>query len=500
MTKDPSKPQVWGGRLAESPAEANLRFCAGRDVNALPMADQDLVFWDIWTNLAHAKMLSENGVLDQSEYAAIYEALKQIDPQNFPLDPDKEDVHINIEHYLTYQCGLAAGKKIHSGRSRNDQVSTDMRLFLRDRLLHFTGHLAQLVGAILARAEELGDAVMPGFTHYQPGMPTTAAHWLTAWSQGLLRDLEALMDDFKGLNRCPLGAAASFGTSWPIDRARTAELLAFDGVEENTLDAISSRGEQEARVAASVAVAMNRLSQISQDLILWSSPFYGFAKISDRYVTGSSIMPQKRNPDFAEIIRAKAAQTTGSLTSLLGIAKGAMSGYNRDTQQTKYLIMDLFREVMDAPLILSGVMESLAFDREAMRAACDKDFLNAADVADWLAQRFYLSFRDCYEVLSLGVKYSQETSSQLTYSGLQRAVEECGLDDKVELKPDDVDRLNDAVLLLAEKNHIGAPSPQSVGEMINAQKKRLAEQAERLESLKARLAVREVEALVALRP
>ncbi|MDT8447068.1 MAG: argininosuccinate lyase [bacterium] len=500
MSQDQGKPQVWGGRLAESPAQANVRFCAGRDVSALPMADQDLVFWDIWTNLAHAKMLSEVGVLNNEEYRQIYNALKSLDPDQFVLDPGKEDVHINLEHYLTYQCGIEAGKKIHSGRSRNDQVATDMRLYLRDRLLHFTGHLSELALAVIERAEGLKEAVMPGFTHYQPGMPTTAAHWLTAWSQALLRDLNALMDNFKGMNRCPLGSAASFGTSWPIDRERTAELLAFDGVEENSLDAISSRGEQEARVAASIAVAMNHLSQISQDLILWSTPFYGFAKVADRFVTGSSIMPQKRNPDFAEIIRAKAAQTTGSLTSLLGIAKGAMSGYNRDSQQTKYLIMDLFREVMDAPLILAGVVESLTFDEAAMRAACNKDFLNAADVADFLAQRFSLSFRDCYEVLSLAVKYSSEESGQLTLGGLQRAVTERGLADQVVLDASEVARLNDAVQLLKEKTHTGAPSPEAVAQLIQRQREQLGQLQEQLGQLKMKLAVREVEALVALRP
>ncbi|OGH00103.1 MAG: argininosuccinate lyase [Candidatus Lambdaproteobacteria bacterium RIFOXYD1_FULL_56_27] len=473
MTEKTKKSQVWGGRLTESPLAANVRFCAGRDVAALPMADQELLFFDLWTNLAHAKMLSEVGVLSAQEYREIYQALSAIDLESFVLDPAREDVHINLEHYLVQQKGLEGAKKIHSGRSRNDQVSTDMRLYLRSKTLEVASSLGLLVEAILTKAAKLTDAVMPGFTHYQPAMPTTAAHWLTAWSQGLLRDLEALLEDLARMNKSPLGAAASFGTSWPINRERTAELLAFDGVEENSLEAISSRGEMETRVAATLAVMVNRLSQVSQDLILWTTPFYRFAKIADRYVTGSSIMPQKRNPDFAEIIRAKAALTTGSLTSLLGIAKGAMSGYNRDSQQTKSLILDLFREIEDAPVILAGVIESLEFDLAALQQAAKRDFLNAADVADWLAQQFGLSFRDCYELLSLAVKYSALTSHQLTLEGLLQAARETGLADKVVLDQAKVDWLNDPASMLDLKRHTGAPSKDSVQRMLLGQRERL---------------------------
>jgi len=494
------KSQVWGGRFVESPLEANVRFCAGRDVAALPMADQLLVFYDLWTNLAHSKMLSEVGVLTAQEYQEIYEVFTQIDAGEFILDPTKEDVHMNLEQYLIQNKGVLAGKKIHSGRSRNDQVSTDMRLYLRTEVLHTLQSVSLLIQSILNKAQSHTHSVMPGFTHYQPGMPSTVAHWLTSWSQGLLRDVQALLDNLSQLNQSPLGSAASFGTSWPINRERTAELLAFDQVQENSLDSISSRGEHEARVTASIALLMNRLSQVSQDLILWTTPFYQFAKIADRYVTGSSIMPQKRNPDFAEIIRAKAAQVSGTLTSLLGIQKGSMSGYNRDSQQTKYLIMDLFREVEDAPVILSGVLDTLEFNEEQLGKAAIQDFLNAADVADWLAQTFELSFRDCYEILSLAVKYSALSSDRLTLEGLQQAVSEAGFDGKIQLTQTQVDELNDPVALIERKTHIGAPSPAAVSKMLTSQQAELDALQEKIQLWDRKIGVTDLGALEALKP
>jgi len=500
MSKKAKKNQVWGGRLEGNPDEANLRFCAGRDVTSLPMADKELLGWDVWTNLAHTKMLCECGVLSKDEYRQIYEAFEKLDLDSFDLDPAKEDVHINLEHYLVHTCGIEAGKKIHSGRSRNDQVATDMRLYLRWEILYLSASVINLALSILERAQDLTEAVMPGFTHYQPAMPTSAAHWLTAWSQGLLRDLQAMNKDYELINRSPLGSAAGFGTSWPINRERTAELLGFDQVEENTLDAISSRGEAETRIAGSIGVLMNRLSQISQDLILWSHPFYGIAKISDQFVTGSSIMPQKRNPDFAELIRAKAAQASGTLVALMGIQKGAMSGYNRDSQQSKYLIMDLFREVKDAPVVLTGVIETLTLNQGRMEELAKKDFLNAADWADWLAQEFKLSFRDCYEILSLAVKYSAQTGDVMSLKGLEQAIQESGFEGRIQLDQKQVDRLNNPKELLKTKTHSGAPSPDSVQKMIKHQRAKLAELDANWTQLTHQFDARMAFALEALKP
>lgn len=488
MTNKPLKSQVWGGRLKTPPDELNILFCAGRDVRTLPMADEILLEFDVWTNLAHAMMLRQVGVLDDQELAEIRMALRSLLQESrdgtFRLDPSKEDVHINVEHYITFVKQVEAGKKIHTGRSRNDQVSTDMRLYLRAVVIEMAESIVGLVHAILDRAAKERDSIMPGFTHYQPAMLSTVGHWLTSWSQGLLRDVASLISDLKTLNRSPLGAAASFGTSWPIDREYTAELMGFDAVEENSLDCISSRGENEARIASSISILMNHLSVIAQDIILFSTPFYGFFTVDDRYVTGSSIMPQKRNPDFAEIIRGKAASAQGSLISLLGIQKGAMSGYNRDTQQTKYLIMDLFSESGDAPAILAGVISSMQFETETMRKACEKGYVNATDIADWLAQNHGLSFRDCYEVLSAAVKYS-EAYGKVTMEALGRAVAEQGLD--IRFSEADAVFVDSPEKTLVEKRHTGAPSAESIQKMIESQLQTVKELEESLESVKQRI-------------
>ena len=268
------------------------------------------------------------------------------------------------------------------------------------------------------------------------------------------------------LNRSPLGAAAAFGTSWSIDREYAAQLLGFDAPDENSLDCISARGEYEARAAATLSFLMNHLATIAQDMILLSMPYYGMLVIPDQYVTGSSIMPQKRNPDFAELIRGKAACCHGALASLMGIQKGSMSGYNREYQLSKYVIMDTFRECLDAPLILSGVINAMAFNRAEMRAKAQQGFMNSADVADLLAQKFNLAFRDCYELLSLAVKYSED-AGQLTLDGMQKAIDQLGL--PVRLSKRDIELFNSPLRLLQKKEHTGSPSAASVKKMIASQ-------------------------------
>jgi argininosuccinate lyase len=472
---------VWGKRLSDAPDRLALTFTSGRDVAGLPMADELLLPYDIWTNLAHVRMLHHCGILTDAERSELCRALASLDAEaragRFQLDPAKEDVHINIEHHLTHVCGLESGKKIHTGRSRNDQAGTDIKLYLRDQLLQIALRTAGLIARILAKAPAELDAVMPGFTHYQPAMLTTAAHWLTGWSQALLRDLERFAQDIEMLNRSPLGAAAAFGTSWGIDREYAARLLGFDGPDENTLDCITARGEHEARATAALSFLMNHLATMAQDMILLGMPYYGMLAIPDRFVTGSSIMPQKRNPDFAELIRGRAALCHGLLGALLGIQKGCMSGYSRDFQLSKYAVMDAIRECADAPLLLGEVVAGMAFRRDEMRAKAGKGFMNSADVADLLARRHGLSFRDCYDLLSLAVKHC-DAEGELTLDGLQQAVAETGL--PVRLTAAEVRLFNTPEALLAEKRHTGAPSRKAVEAVI-------ASQAERLNTLGARI-------------
>ncbi len=427
------------------------------------MADEVLIPYDLWTNRAHSIMLYEQKLIPLTALQGILQGLDELEAEHaagrFTLDPAKEDVHINVEAFVTATQGAEAGGRMHIGRSRNDQTACDTRLYLRDVGLKLLESVTHLTEVLLEQAEQHTQTVMPGFTHYQPAMITTWGHWLCSYAQGLLRDLERLLLTVRLVNRNPLGAAASFGTSWPLDRNRTRELLAFEQVELNTLDCITSRWENEAQLAQAAAMLMNRLSIVAQDLIVLSLPYAGMLRLDDTFVTGSSIMPQKKNPDFAEVIKSKASLAHGYLMSLLGIQKGALSGYNRDTQATKYLIMDLVRECEEAPELLTGVVSSLTVQQEQMREQCLVGFMNAVDVADWLARGLNLPFRECYNVLATAVRLS-EPSPQLTREALQQALQEAGHEQEVPAEA--FARLQDPVSLLAERQHLGSPAPEQV--------------------------------------
>jgi len=452
--------QIWGSHLKNKPDEQNVLFCAGRDVQELPMADELLLPYDIWTNRAHCIMLERQGLVPKASLAKILTGLSQleelVETGEFSLDPAKEDVHINVEAFVTEKQGADAGGRMHIGRSRNDQSACDMRLYLRSVGLNLFDSVKNLADSLLTQAEEHTESVMPGFTHYQPAMVTTWGHWLCAYVQGLCRDLERLSFSISQINRNPLGAAAAFGTSWPIDRKLTTELLAFAKVDSNTLDCIVSRWENEAQLAHAGAMLMNHLSIVSQDLIFLSHPYSGLLQLDDNYVTGSSIMPQKKNPDFAEVIKSKASLAHGFLSSLLGIQKGSLSGYNRDTQVTKYLIMDLIRECEAAPVILRGVFESLSINTEKMKKQCETGFMNSVDIADHLARTLELPFRECYHLLSRAVKLS-EPDTKITNSALQKTLAEFGHPTEI---AEDLELFHDPRKLIDQRQHQGSPSPE----------------------------------------
>jgi argininosuccinate lyase len=452
--------QIWGSHLKNQPDEQNVLFCAGRDVQALPMADELLLPYDIWTNRAHCIMLERQGLIPTASLAKILTGLSQleklVETGEFSLDPAKEDVHINVEAFVTEKQGADAGGRMHIGRSRNDQSACDMRLYLRSVGLTLFDSVKNLADSLLVQAEEHTESVMPGFTHYQPAMVTTWGHWLCSYVQGLCRDLERLSFSISLINRNPLGAAAAFGTSWPIDRKLTSELLAFAKVDSNTLDCIVSRWENEAQLAHAGAMLMNHLSIVSQDLIFLSHPYSGLLQLDDNYVTGSSIMPQKKNPDFAEVIKSKASLAHGFLSSLLGIQKGSLSGYNRDTQVTKYLIMDLIRECEAAPVILRGVFESLTINTEKMKKQCETGFMNAVDIADHLARTLELPFRECYHLLSRAVKLS-EPETKITSAALQKTLAEFGHQTEI---AEELEQFHDPRKLIGQRQHLGSPSPE----------------------------------------
>ncbi len=469
------KKQVWGSHLTHTPAEQNILFCAGRDVKSLPMADEVLLPYDIWTNRAHSIMLYQQKIISDETLVPILQGLTELEELvrdgKFALNPEKEDVHINVESFITEKYGVAVGGTMHTGRSRNDQVACDMRLYLRDACLILAKHLLEFASCLLAHAREHQKTVMPGFTHYQPGMITSWAHWVCSYVQGICRDLERVEMTFRQINRNPLGAAAAFGTSWNIDREMTTQLLGFDQVETNTLDCIVSRWENEAQLAQVYTFVMNHLSVIAQDLIFLSLPYVGMIQIDEKMVTGSSIMPQKKNPDFAEVIKSKASFAHGGLMSLLGIQKGGLSGYNRDTQLTKYLIMDIIRECEQAPVILKSVFETLHVHIDIMKQRSQEGFMNAVDVADYLARTLHLSFRECYNLLALTVKYSQH-EGQISHIALQKALKESNYD--VEVLPEMVSSLNDPYFVLNQRMHQGAPAPDTMPVQLEELSARLA--------------------------
>ena len=468
--------QIWGNHLSNPPDEQNVLFCAGRDVQEIPMADQILLPFDIWTNRAHCIMLHKQEIISVNCLEKILTGLGKlenlVEQGDFALDPEKEDVHINVENFVTEDQGVDAGGRMHIGRSRNDQTACDMRLYLRSSCLKLFFAVKDFASALLLQADENAESVMPGFTHYQPAMVTSWGHWLCSYTQGLCRDLERLAFALSLVNRNPLGAAAAFGTSWPIDRALTTKLLAFEKIDFNTLDCIVSRWENEAQLAHSITLLMNHLSIVAQDLIFLSHPYVGVIQIEDSYMTGSSIMPQKKNPDFAEVIKSKASLAQGMLSGLLGIQKGAMSGYNRDTQTSKYLIMDLVRECESAPVILQGVFESLTVNHEKMKELSETDFLNATDIADHLARRLNLPFRECYHLTAKSVKRSAP-ELKITNAALKKTLEEIGQPTEITV---DMEDLQDPLKLLQQRLHHGSPSP----EQTRLQVKEFAQQLESL--------------------
>ena len=468
--------KIWGSHLKYQPDEQNVLFCAGRDVQELPMADELLLPYDIWTNRAHCIMLQRQGLIPTEILNKILAGLRQleklVEADNFSLDPGKEDVHINVEAFVTENQGAEAGGRMHIGRSRNDQSACDMRLYLRSVGLNLFNSVKNLSTALLAQAEENTESVMPGFTHYQPAMVTTWGHWLCAYVQGLCRDLERLAFALAQINRNPLGAAAAFGTSWSIDRQLTTELLAFEKIDTNTLDCIVSRWENEAQLAYATTMLMNHFSIVAQDLIFLSHPYSGLLQIDDNYMTGSSIMPQKKNPDFAEVIKSKASLAQGFLSSLLGIQKGGLSGYNRDTQVSKYLIMDLVRECEATPIILQGVFESLTINTDKMKKQCESGFMNSVDIADHLARTLDLPFRECFHLLARTVKLS-EPETKITAAALGKTLAEFGHPTEI---AEGLAEFHDPRKLINQRQHVGSPSPKQIRLQIE-------ELSERLDSL-----------------
>ncbi|PJC03637.1 MAG: argininosuccinate lyase, partial [Gallionellales bacterium CG_4_9_14_0_8_um_filter_55_61] len=374
---------TWSGRFSEPVAELVKRYTASVDF------DQRLALHDIQGSLAHAQMLAESSIIAAQDLADIQRGLAEIKQEvisgNFVWSLDLEDVHLNIEKRLTTLVG-DAGKRLHTGRSRNDQVATDIRLYLRDEIDNLLLLINNLQKSIVTLAEQHTLTIMPGFTHLQVAQPISFAHHLMAYYEMLKRDAERFTDCRKRVNRLPLGAAALAGTSYPIKRERVAELLGFDGVCENSLDAVSDR-DFAIEFTAAAALVMTHLSRFSEELILWMSPRVGFIDLADRFCTGSSIMPQKKNPDVPELVRGKTGRVNGHLIALLTLMKGQPLAYNKDNQEDKEPLFDTVDTLTQTLRIYADMITGIKVKPEAMRRAALQGYATATDMADYLVKK-----------------------------------------------------------------------------------------------------------------
>jgi argininosuccinate lyase len=399
---------TWSGRFSEPVSDLVKRYTAS------VFFDQRMAAQDIRGSLAHAKMLARQGIISPADHAAIERGMAQvaaeIEAGTFDWNLDDEDVHLNIEKRLTALIG-DAGKRLHTGRSRNDQVATDIRLWLRDTLDTLDTLLAGLMRALVDVAEQHADTPLPGFTHLQVAQPVTFGHHLLAYVEMLARDRERFADCRRRVNRLPLGAAALAGTTFPIDRAFVAQELGFDGLCANSLDAVSDR-DFAIEFCAAASLVMVHISRFSEELVLWMSPRVGFIDLADRFCTGSSIMPQKKNPDVPELARGKSGRVFGHLMGLLTLMKGQPLAYNKDNQEDKEPLFDTADTLVDTLRIFADMVPGIRVKPAAMAAALQQGYATATDLADYLVKKG-LPFRDAHEAVACAVRAAETKGGDL---------------------------------------------------------------------------------------
>ncbi|MFZ5484840.1 MAG: argininosuccinate lyase [Pseudomonadota bacterium] len=462
-----SSDKTWSERFSEPVSELVKRYTAS------VFFDHRLARHDIRGSLAHARMLARQGIIPATDLAAIEHGmatlLAELERNEIPWNLDDEDVHLNLEKRLTALIG-DAGKRLHTGRSRNDQVATDIRLWLRDEIDRIVGLIGDFQTALLDLAEAHADTPMPGFTHLQVAQPVTFGHHLMAYVEMSQRDKARLLDARKRVNRLPLGAAALAGTSYPIDREFVARELGFDGVCENSLDAVSDR-DFAIEFTAACALLMTHLSRLSEELILWMSPRFGFVDLPDRYCTGSSIMPQKKNPDVPELVRGKTGRVNGHLVALLTLMKSQPLAYNKDNQEDKEPLFDTVDTVVDTLRIYADMLAGLKVKEQGvntanMRAALTQGYATATDLADYLVKKG-LPFRDAHGAVAKAVRIAETTGRDLPQLSLDELREFSPLIDA------DVYEVLTVEGSLASRDHLGGTAPAQVRAAIARARARL---------------------------
>jgi argininosuccinate lyase len=463
MTQDNSSEKPWGGRFTESTDAFVEAFTASIGF------DYRLYRQDIAGSIAHARMLAHVGIISEAEAAKIIDGLDtirlDIEQGNFAWSVALEDVHMNIEARLIDRIG-ETGKKLHTGRSRNDQVATDLRLYLREEIDVLVSELTRLQAALLELAEREVDTILPGFTHLQVAMPVSFGHHLMAWIEMLERDHQRLQECRQRVNIMPLGSAALAGTSFPIDRAYTARLLGFDAPSANSLDAVSDR-DFVIEFSSAAALAMVHLSRFSEELVLWSSAQFNFIELPDRFCTGSSIMPQKKNPDVPELVRGKSGRAIGNLVALLTLMKGQPLAYNKDNQEDKEPLFDSVDTLKSSLRVFADMMPALRVNRTRMTAAATQGFSTATDLADYLVRKG-IAFRDAHEIVGRAVLYGVKNAKDLSDMTLQE------LERFSAVIEEDIFQVLSLEGSIAARNHPGGTAPQQVRSAIAVVRERLA--------------------------
>lgn len=451
--------QLWGGRFTKETDKLVYNF------NASISFDQKFYEQDIRGSKAHVKMLAKQGILTETERDQILEGLEGIlsDVRSGKLEitSEYEDIHSFVEANLIERIG-DAGKKLHTGRSRNDQVALDMRLYTRLKVLDMDAHLEKLLQVILNTMEENVETYMPGFTHLQKAQPTTLAHHYGAYFEMFKRDRQRMKDIFKRMNYCPLGAGALAGTTYPLDRNYTAVLMGFEGPTLNSMDSVADR-DYLIEFLSALSTIMMHLSRFSEEIIIWNSNEYQFVEIDDAYSTGSSIMPQKKNPDIAELVRGKTGRVYGALMSLLTTMKGIPLAYNKDMQEDKEVAFDAFDTVENCLVLFTGMLSTMKFKKDRMARSAMNGFTNATDAADYLVNKG-VPFRDAHGIIGRLVLYCIEKDTSidaLSLEELQAISDKFGSDiyDAISLKTCVEKRLT-----------VGAPGPRAMQEVISLHK------------------------------
>ena len=463
MADETRSQRTWGGRFETKPDELMTR------INASIGFDKRLWREDIAASKAHATMLREQGIISEADAAAILEGLEQIaveyERDGVPERVELEDIHMTVESRLAELIGPAAGR-LHTARSRNDQVATDFRLWVRNACDETVDAIRNLQRVLVARAEEHAETVMPGFTHLQVAQPVTLGHHLMAYYEMLRRDASRFADARARMNESPLGSAALAGTGFPIDRARTADALGFDGATANSLDAVSDRDFALDYLSAAAQCSLH-LSRLAEELIIWASAPFGFVKLSDQFSTGSSIMPQKRNPDAAELVRGHSGRIVGLLTGLMVTMKGLPLAYSKDMQDDKEPVFEAHDLLLMSLQALAGMVETVEFVPDRMRAAAAQGYSTATDLADWLVREADVPFREAHHITGRAVKAAEERGCDLADLPLDALQD---IDERIDDRVYDVLSIDASV---RSRTSYGGTSPERVREQIATAKEQL---------------------------